>query len=100
MGGIVFLTYGHPAQQILEELVIVDQTADDLLIVGHIDEHGEGIFRDGRVILDQKFEVDDGFQVVVFEQTGLGGAVSDKVLGGCDDESDSCSFCNIGSSGY
>lgn len=44
MGGIAFLTYSHPAQQILKELVIVDQTADDLLIVGHVDEHSEGIF--------------------------------------------------------
>lgn len=61
MGGIVLLTYSHPAQQILKELVIVDQTADDLLIVGHVDEHSEGIFGDGGVILDQEFEVDDGF---------------------------------------
>lgn len=99
MGGIAFLTYSHPAQQILKELVIVDQTADDLLIVGHVDEHGKGIFRDGRVILDQKFEVDDGFQVVVFEETGLGGTVANKVLGGCDDRSDTCSFCDIGSRG-
>jgi hypothetical protein len=75
-------SYGDFLQQRLEEDVVVDACLDDFGVVGHVDQHGEGIFGDGRVVFDQELEIADRFESVAFEQTGLSGAESDQILGG------------------
>lgn len=80
VGGSV--TYSDFLQQRLEEDVVVDACLDDFGVVGHVDQHGEGIFGDGRVVFDQELEIADRFEGVALEQTGLSCAKSDQVLGG------------------
>jgi hypothetical protein len=80
--GLGVWSYGDFFQQRLEEDVVVDASLDDFGVVGHVDQHGEGIFGDWRVVFDQELEIADRFEGVAFEQTGLSCAESDQVLGG------------------
>jgi hypothetical protein len=75
-------SYSDLLQQRLEEDVVVDACLDDFGVIRHVDQHGKGIFGDGRVVFDQELEIADRFESVAFEQTGLSCAESDQVLGG------------------
>jgi hypothetical protein len=80
--GLGVWSYSDFFQQRLKEDVVVDACLDDFGVVGHVDQHGEGIFGDWRVVFDQELEIADRFEGVAFEQTGLSCAESDQVLGG------------------
>lgn len=64
----IILTHRNPSQQHLQKRIIPTQILNNLLIMADINEHRERILRNRRIVLDEKFQVFDGLELVALEE--------------------------------
>jgi hypothetical protein len=62
------LTYGYPRQQRLEKGIVFRKRRQHFGIMRDVYEDGEAVLGDGRIIVDDEFEVLDRLELIPLEE--------------------------------